>query len=158
MMIYQPSGPGRKNIDFKELATNAARTGTELAERINDELEKGREKDTKPLELKVYTGRYWNQLHNFRIDVCIDDEGHLRMTLQGMEDESYKLRHYHHNSFVWNVSDDETAKQGCFQTRPWLSDLIKFECGEGNPPDGLRWKYDVELESPALFSLEEGSR
>ncbi|OBS20370.1 hypothetical protein FPOA_06743 [Fusarium poae] len=58
MMIYQLSGPGLKHIDFKELATNAARTGTELADRVNDELEKGREKDTKPLEFKAYTGRY----------------------------------------------------------------------------------------------------
>ncbi|CAF3474023.1 hypothetical protein SNK03_010691 [Fusarium graminearum] len=158
LIIHELSGPGRNNIDFKELATKAAKTGTELANKINDELEKRQEKDTKPLELKAYMGRYWNQLHNFHIDVSVDNDGDLRMTLQGMKDESYKLRHYHHNSFVWNVSHNETAKQGRFQTRPWVSYLIEFQCGEGCACDGLRWKYDVELESPALFSLEDGSR
>ncbi|KAK6700881.1 hypothetical protein SNK04_010818 [Fusarium graminearum] len=100
LIIHELSGPGRTNIDFTELATEAAKTGTELADRINDELEKRREKDTQPLELKAYTGRYWNQLRNFHINVNVDNNGDLRMTFQGMQDESYKLRHYHHNSFV----------------------------------------------------------
>ncbi|KAM0541928.1 hypothetical protein ACHAO7_010229 [Fusarium culmorum] len=158
LIIHELSGPGRTNIDFTELATEAAKTGTELADRINDELEKRREKDTQPLELKAYTDRYWNQLRNFHIDVSFDDDGDLHMTFQGMKDESYKLRHYHHNSFVWNVSHDETAKQGRFQTRPWVSYLIEFQCGEGSEADGLRWKYDADLESLTLFSLEEGFR
>lgn len=157
-IIHELSGPGRTNIDFTELATEAAMTGTELADRINDELEKRREKDTQPLELKAYTGRYWNQLRNFHIEVSVDNDGDLRMTLQSVKDESCKLRHYHHNSFVWNVAHDETAKQGRFKTRPWVSYLIEFQCGEGSEADGLRWKYDADLESPALFSLEEGSR
>ncbi|QPC78178.1 hypothetical protein HYE68_008930 [Fusarium pseudograminearum] len=158
LIIHELSGPGRTDIDFEELATDAAKTGKELADRINDELEIRREKDTQPLELKAYTGRYWNQLRNFHIDVSVDNYGDLHMTFQGMKDESYKLRHFHHNLFAWNVSHDETAKQGRFQTRPWLSYLIEFQCGEGSEADGLLWMYDVELEAPALFSLEEGSR
>ncbi|CAG1996769.1 unnamed protein product [Fusarium graminearum] len=46
LIIHELSGPGRTNIDFTELATEAAKTGTELADKINDELEKRREKDT----------------------------------------------------------------------------------------------------------------
>ncbi|KAM0229100.1 hypothetical protein ACHAPO_010255 [Fusarium lateritium] len=110
LIIHQLSGTGRKHIDFEELATQAAKTGTQLADGINDELEKRREKDTKPLELRAYTGKYWNALRSFHIDVGVDKDGNLQMTLQGMRDESFKLRHYQHNSFVWNMSHDETAK------------------------------------------------
>ncbi|EKJ75887.1 hypothetical protein FPSE_04067 [Fusarium pseudograminearum CS3096] len=158
MIINQLSGPGRKHMNFKRLAYMAARKGTKLADWINIHLKNRRGKGTKPLELKAYTGKYWNQLHNFHIDVSVDDDGDLLMTFQGMKDESYKLRHHHHDSFVWNLSHDETAKQGRFQTRPWVSYLIEFDCGDESGADGLRWKYDADHESPAFFSLEEGSR
>ncbi|KAF9770016.1 hypothetical protein IL306_012483, partial [Fusarium sp. DS 682] len=72
-----------------------------------------------------------------------------------IENETYELRHYHHHSWTWNVSHNETAKQGRFPTRPWMSYLIEFDCGETDEAQSLRWMYDEDLPEPAVFSLED---
>ncbi|KAI5457328.1 beta-lactamase/transpeptidase-like protein [Mariannaea sp. PMI_226] len=160
LVIHTLSEADARGIDFEALATTAAKSGTMLAAKIEAALEERRKKDTKPLELKAYTGRYWNDIKSFHIDITVhDDDGGLYMRFQSMESETYKLRHYHDDSWVWNAPHNETAKQGRFQTRPWASYEVGFDCGaERSGAKSLQWKYDAELEAPGIFVLEEGSR
>ncbi|KAH7164960.1 beta-lactamase/transpeptidase-like protein [Fusarium sp. MPI-SDFR-AT-0072] len=122
-------GDATENIDFQQLAIMAAKAAPKLAENIEAELEKRRKNGTKPLDIKAYTGCYWNALCNFHIDVRVHG-GRLYMNFQGIENETYELRHYHHHSWTWNVSHNETSKQGRFPTRLWISYIIEFDCGE----------------------------
>lgn len=156
MIIHKLSG-STESIDFLHLTTVAARAALSLPEKIEDELETRRERGTRHLDLEAYTGRYWNALHNFRIDVSVLD-GRLYMTFQGIVNETYELKHYHHHSWTWNASHNETAKQGRYPTRPWISYIIEFDCGENKEAQVLLWKYDEEHPEPGVFSLEEGSR
>ncbi|KAH7255205.1 beta-lactamase/transpeptidase-like protein [Fusarium redolens] len=128
-MIIQKLSGSTENIDFRQLSSMAAKAAPALAEKIEPDLEKGRERGTKHLGLEAYTGHYWNALHNFRIDVSVR-HGRLYMKFQGIENENYELRYYYHHSWIWNVSHNDTAKQGRFPTRPWSSYIIEFNCGD----------------------------
>ncbi|KAG5759194.1 hypothetical protein H9Q72_012682 [Fusarium xylarioides] len=156
MIIHQLSG-STESIDFPHLATAAGKSALSLPEKIDDELEKRRERGTRHLDLEAYTGRYWNALHNFRIDVNAVG-GRLSMKFQGIVNETYELRHYHHHSWTWNVSHNETAKQGRYPTRPWNFYIIEFNCGENEEVKSLLWRYDEEHPEPCVFILDEGSR
>ncbi|KAG4260192.1 hypothetical protein FPRO04_08738 [Fusarium proliferatum] len=156
MIMHKLSG-STERIDFLHLATVAARAALSLPAKIEDELEKTREKGTRHLNLETYTGHYWNTLDNFRIDVSVWN-GRLYMTFQGIVNETYEPRHYHHHSWTWNMSHDETAKQGRYPTRPWISYIVKSDCGENEEAQALLWKYDEEHPEPGVFVLEEGSR
>ncbi|CZR43676.1 uncharacterized protein FPRO_07407 [Fusarium proliferatum ET1] len=156
MIMHKLSG-STERIDFLHFATVAARAALSLPAKIEDELEKTREKGTRHLNLETYAGHYWNTLYNFRIDVSVWN-GRLYMTFQGTVNETYELRHYHHHSWTWNMSHDETAKQGRYPTRPWISYIVEFDCGENEEAQALLWKYDEEHPEPGVFVLEEGSR
>ncbi|KAF5563743.1 beta-lactamase transpeptidase [Fusarium phyllophilum] len=156
MIVHKLSG-STESIEFLHLATVAAKAALSLPEKIEDELQKRRERGTRHLDLKAYTGRYWNALHNFSIDVGVLN-GHLYMTFQGIVNETYELRHYHHHSWTWNVSHNETAKQGRYPTRPWNFYIIEFNCGENEKAKSLLWRYDEKHPEPCVFILEEGSR
>ncbi|KAF5718742.1 beta-lactamase family [Fusarium mundagurra] len=156
MIIHKLSG-STESIDFPHFATVAANAALSLPVKIDDELGKRQERGTRHLDLEAYTGRYWNALHNFRIDVSIR-HGRLYMTFQGIVNETYELRYYHQHSWTWNVSHNETANLGRYPTRPWISYIIEFDCMESEEARALLWKYDEEHPEPGVFVLEEGSR
>jgi hypothetical protein len=127
-MIIHKLSRSTESIGFPHFATMAAKTALSLPEKAEDELHKRREKGTSHLDLEAYTGRYWNALHNFHIDVSIRHSC-LYMNFQGIANETYELRHYHHHSWTWNVSHNETARLGRYPNRPWISYIIQFNCG-----------------------------
>ncbi|KAI7769632.1 hypothetical protein LZL87_003122 [Fusarium oxysporum] len=86
-MIIQKLMGSTENIDFQQLAIMAAKAAPKLAENIEAELEKRRKNGTKPLDIKAYTGCYWNALCNFHIDVRVHG-GRLYMNFQGIENET----------------------------------------------------------------------
>ncbi|SCO46630.1 uncharacterized protein FFMR_08638 [Fusarium fujikuroi] len=146
-----------ERIGFLHLATVAVRAALSLPEKIDDELETRRERGTRHMNLEAYTGRYWNALQNFRIDVKILN-GRLSMTFQGILNETYELRHYHHHLWTWNVSHNETAKQGRYPTKPWISYIIELDCGENKEAQVLLWKYDEEHPEPGVFRTPYSGR
>ncbi|KAF5565556.1 beta-lactamase family [Fusarium napiforme] len=156
MITHKLSG-STESIDFPGLAIVAAKAALSLPEKIEDELQKRRESGTSHLDPEAYTGRYWNDLRNFRIDVKVLN-GRLYMNFQGIASETFELRHYHHHSWTWNVTHNETAKLGRHPNRPWMPYIIEFDCGENKEAQALLWKYDEEHLEPRVFKLEEGSR
>ncbi|EOO03311.1 putative d- protein [Phaeoacremonium minimum UCRPA7] len=56
--LMASAGEEGQDIDFEKLATTARETSTTLASKIESTLEEKHEKNTKPLELKAYVGRY----------------------------------------------------------------------------------------------------
>ncbi|KAF5622395.1 beta-lactamase transpeptidase [Fusarium tjaetaba] len=149
MIIHKLSG-STGSIDFPRLATAAAKAALSLPEKIEGELQKRRERGTGHLDLQAYTGRYWNDLRNFRINVSVR-HSRLYMTFRGIVNETYELRHYHHHSWTWNVSHNETAKSGRYPNRPWVAYIVEFDCGENKEAHALLWKYDEEHPEPGVF-------
>lgn len=57
-------------------------------------------------------GRYFNGIENWFIYILVNEEGQLCLEFLGLEDERYQLRHYHHDTFVWNLPYDEIIRRG----------------------------------------------
>ncbi len=68
---------------------------------IEKQLEKERELGTKPREPIAYVGSYWNSVRSFHINITVQADGELYLCFQGLQNETYRLRHYHHDVFVW---------------------------------------------------------
>ncbi|KAI9155033.1 beta-lactamase family [Paramyrothecium foliicola] len=88
--------------------------GASLAAKLNTQLEARREHGTKPRDLSVYVGRYWNEPKTFHINISLHEEG-LRMAFQSIDNETYKMRHYHHDVFIWNLSHNEMLAKADFK-------------------------------------------
>ncbi|KAF5586006.1 beta-lactamase transpeptidase [Fusarium subglutinans] len=104
MIVHKLSGRA-KSIDFLKflnLTTVAAKAAPDPAVKMEDELQMRRERGTGHSNLEAYTGRYWNSLRNSRINVSVRNDP-LYVNFQGIVNETYELRHYHHNSWTWNV-------------------------------------------------------
>ncbi|KAL6410279.1 putative D-aminoacylase [Ilyonectria robusta] len=159
LVVQTIFGHGGDLIDFEKFAKTAAATGAGLADAIEKQLQQEREPGTKPQKLTAYVGRYRNKANTFYIDIAVQEDGELYMCFQGLENETYRLRHYHRDIFVWNLSHNETARQGGFQTRPLCSYKIEFQSVDGHAGDvkinHLGWMYDESLLEPPVFLLEE---
>ncbi|KUJ15053.1 beta-lactamase/transpeptidase-like protein [Mollisia scopiformis] len=141
-------------VDFQALAIEAAAMGKTLADKVETQLQEGRQTGTTARDLYTYTGVYGNPSDTFHINIQVED-GKLSMTFQDIPSETYELRHYHHNEFVWNESFNGTARRGRFQTRPTVSYKIQFGSqsseGDDRPIEFLKWHYDEYLAEPVLF-------
>jgi len=154
LLIETIFGTQNGKVNFEQLAGTAAATGAGLADRVQKQLEQARKPGTKPRKLVDYVGKYWNRARSFNINVTVDEDGELYMCFQNVQDETYKLWHYHDDVFVWNQSHNETAKRGRFQTRPLASYKIAFESADQNKDskiDRLRWMFDETHPAPGVF-------
>ncbi|KAK4454464.1 beta-lactamase/transpeptidase-like protein [Podospora aff. communis PSN243] len=84
-------------IDFINLAETAMRAGTE------------------PMSLETYEGRYYWDTDAFVVDISlvagISTSKVLTARMQGLEDQTYTLQHYHYDTFTWLMTDKEEAKR-----------------------------------------------
>ncbi|MCJ1242226.1 hypothetical protein MMC14_010233, partial [Varicellaria rhodocarpa] len=74
------------------------------------------------------------------------------------DNEEYRLRHYHDDTFVWNVTYDDTVKraQYCraypyyrieFKLRPSKKGILVRD-----PIDSLRWRHDSNVPEGDVFA------
>lgn len=100
---------------------------------------------THPRPLPSYEGRFWNELHNFFIDVTVSDTGALQMKWQGLDSQSYELHHYHYDVFSFLMSPEEMVRRAfdIKQSYPPEYHLIEFGSDKnGGQVDYLRWSMD----------------
>ncbi|KAI0813466.1 beta-lactamase/transpeptidase-like protein [Xylaria sp. FL0064] len=103
------------------IGNNYERIVSEVSSKILDhlpsigrELEKNRRHGTsQPYPLDDYSGTFWSDTFNFKIDVHVKND-HLSITFNGAEVETYDLKHYEDNTWVWWMPYDESCKRGRF--------------------------------------------
>ncbi|KAK7709741.1 hypothetical protein SLS64_005982 [Diaporthe eres] len=84
--------------------------------------------------LSSYEGRFWNELHNFFIDIAVSDTGPLQMKWQGLDSQSYELHHYHYDVFSWLMSPEEMVKRArIIQFHPAEYYLLEFGSDNNGP-------------------------
>lgn len=83
---------------------------------LSNSIDVQRKPGTRTLPLSTYVGRYWNQLHNFVLDINLHSkhEDVLKMAFQGLEAQTYDLRHLADDTFEWSLTLDEEAIRGRF--------------------------------------------
>jgi len=97
--------------DYAALARSFAPINLKHQNTLRADLEKKRVPGTTHKPFKLYTGTYWNAIHNFKIEIYEPEEStsQLAMRLQGRTDEEYALRHYHYDTFSWLLTHSEAA-------------------------------------------------
>lgn len=93
--------------DYVALTSKSVSVGMKRMEVAASELDAERIRDTTARELQAYTGKYYNSIKNWVIEILIDEDGDLCLRFQARLDEQYKLRHFHYDTFVWNLSYNE---------------------------------------------------
>jgi CubicO group peptidase (beta-lactamase class C family) len=97
--------------DYVKLAREFNRLATGHIDDLQKELERNQILGTRPRPLTSYQGRFWNPLRNFFIEVLESEENQLFMKFQGMDSQSYKMEHYHYNTFSWLMPYDEVVRR-----------------------------------------------
>lgn len=137
-----------KPVDFVALAREHVRKTFKQAGDVKAELDRNRQLGTSPKDLCAYVGRYWNELRNWCIDVSVRN-GELAMAIQGLDTETFELRHYHHDTFEWWMSWNDglrRAREAVGVSSFWLIEF-GFEDGRASR---LLWAMD-----PAISESKE---
>ena len=104
-------------------------------------MEAQREPYTQAHLMRSYTGRFWNSLHNFVLDIQLHPiyGNCLQVAFQGLESQIYTLRHLRHETFEWSLSLDDEARRGRYHT--WHADFYKFHFHTSHDGivDTVRW-------------------
>ncbi|KAM5347712.1 hypothetical protein ACJ41O_007536 [Fusarium nematophilum] len=147
---------GIVHTPFLDYVAAAALKGRSAMERVQAVLDREKEPGDPPSYLQRYTGCFWHKTHQFRIVVAlVTDSGRseLRMSLQGRDDETYTLRHYHKDTFVFNETFDQVVDRGQW-CRPYWFYKIEFLLGKGGV-EALRWRIDDTEEQGQIFKRDQ---
>lgn len=146
--LLQPPQPS----DYLQLARHFNEKAGSYIDDLKAELERDRIPGTHARPLPIYGGRFWNELHNFFIDVAVSDTGALQMKWQGLDSQSYKLRHYHFDTFSWLMSAEEIVRRARgIPFYPSEYYLIEFGSDRNDDQvDYLRWSMDSNSTSQKL--------
>jgi Domain of unknown function (DUF3471)/Beta-lactamase len=151
---------GKPAHDYLQLAAESATNGGLRMKEVQAQLEKGRVLETEHRPLHAYTGRYYNVIRNWVIEVGISRAGELYLRFQGREDEQYTLRHYHYDTFVWNLPYNETVKRAQY-CRSYAYYKMEFEpsaLADGaqvSPIACIRWRHDPAVPEGEVFDKSD---
>ena len=139
--------------DFVALAKEARATAIAKPAETAQMMEKERKKDT-PVKLLVeYTGKYYNNIGNFYLDVqTLGDR--LRICVQGFENTCYNLYHYQYDTFAWECNREEEMRNVMFPS--WYDGIHKFHFASGtdNSIDRIIWKYARDVPAPGEMFIK----
>ncbi|KAF4462128.1 beta-lactamase family [Fusarium albosuccineum] len=141
---------GEPTQDYLSLVKSCVEIGVKRMDVVEKELAKERIEGTKLRSLASYTGRYYNAIGNWFIDIKVVGEN-LALEFLGRSDERYALQHYHYDTFSWNLSYDETVKRAQY-IRPYTYYRLEFEHQQGEDEIcRLRWRHDNSVPEGELF-------
>ena len=88
--------------DYIKYAHESANAHLAKSPSMRASLEKNRIPHTRPKKLEAYTGRYYNQVQDFFIEVTINNNQSkgLEFAFQGLKSQVWRMEHYHHDSFL----------------------------------------------------------
>lgn len=148
---------GSIRTPFDQYAMAAASKQRSSMERVQEMLDKEKKPSDPPTNLEQYTGTFWNKTRQFRIVVALCTQGDKRelvMSLQGRQDETYTLRHYHEDCFVFNETFDQVVNRGQ-RCRPYWFYKIRFlSQATAAAVDALCWRVDEEEQGQILKKID----
>ncbi|KAI9853910.1 MAG: hypothetical protein M1813_001625 [Trichoglossum hirsutum] len=143
------------NVDpniYVELSKTTAEMGASVMSDILKELTDSRTVKHPLRRPHAYTGRYYNSIRNFFIDILYED-GELRISFMGHGLDSFSLEPYQEDSFFWNMTHNEIVRRGRYTDFPKEYYIVKFGCnGKGGAAERadsemncLWWKHEEDL-------------
>lgn len=126
--------------DYEELARVASQRGVQQWHELHDSMAKQQTNGTISKPLDFYTGKYWNHLGNWYMEIFLEDGG-LALAFQGDRANSHRLHHYNYDVFTWLLTQDENVASGRFPYTSKGQWLLSFQ-GKGGTIEGLRWNQN----------------
>ena len=93
--------------DYPKPAQQSALNYNHMWKKVHESLADQRIPNTTYRPLQEYTGKFFNKVHNFHLDIRLDDDG-LELRFQGLPSEAHRLHHYHHDIFSWELTAEES--------------------------------------------------
>ncbi|KAI1322807.1 beta-lactamase/transpeptidase-like protein [Xylariaceae sp. FL0255] len=136
---------GEPAQDYVLLTSKCVQKGVKRMEMVEQKLLQDQIAGTKPQSIEIYCGRYFNSIKNWFIDIKLNPEAKmLYLEFLGLDKERYYLKHYHYDTFTWNLTYDELVKRGQY-IRDHEYYKLEFEADSVGEINCLRWKHDKSM-------------
>lgn len=143
-------------IDYIGYTRKASKRLVSIYRNLGDTVEKDRKPNTLHHSLDSYTGRFWNKLHNFVLEVRrhATNPELLQFAFQGLDTQTYDLRHLADETFEWTLSLNEETKRARYHT--WEPEFYKIIfISDGTNIDALRWAANpIDFPDGEVFKRE----
>lgn len=151
-LVIQAYLCGTVSTPFREYVIVAASQGRTAMERVQAMLDKEKTLSDSPSKLERYRGIFWDNSRQFRIVVTLStrhERQELFLSFQGEEDEKYLLRHYCHDTFVFNETFDQVVNRGQWCRPHWFY-KIEFLLKD-TVVNAIRWRFNDTEEEGQIF-------
>ncbi|KAH8125877.1 hypothetical protein FP744_10009155 [Trichoderma asperellum] len=127
---------------YLNTAITASKNTIESVNAVHKELLAGKTIDQPTRDITAYTGRYYNVIENFFIDI-IEIDGRIQVAYMGSSNDTFDLIPYESDSFFWWFDFNESAKRARLPGYPKEYFILKFSCPSTS--SWLRSRTDVEM-------------
>ncbi|VUC29535.1 unnamed protein product [Clonostachys rosea] len=142
--------------DYVELAQRTSANALTHHQLTIDRLAREQEKETNIKPLDVYCGRYYNKLGDFYLEITRHGDHGLRMAVQGFENASYFLQHYHHDEFYWPCDRDAESKEALYPQSSIGLHKVYFSPDADGKIRRCNWQIDKDIPEGEVFEKSEG--
>ena len=97
-----------------------------------------------------YTGRYYNKIGNWYIEVTRDKEG-LGFSFQGRSTQRHRLQPYDADTFAWPLTEAQSRKRGRWPDLDVPTYLFHFGFDDETGAAILRWEHDPDVQGGERF-------
>lgn len=141
---------------YLNTAIAASKNTIESVNTVHKELLAGKTIDQPTRDITAYTGRYYNVIENFFIDI-IEIDGRIQVAYMGSSNDTFDLIPYESDSFFWWLDFNESANRARLPGYPKEYFILKFSCPSTSSwlrsrTDAemgcLTWKHEFQLAGP----------
>ena len=138
--------------NFIALAEEAAATHKSLFPRMHQALAQERTPGTSMRDTHSYVGQFENVVGTFILDIYLENDGELYLSLNGYRPEKHRLSHYHRDTMSYEMS-----YQDCLQREMWPKTrkefyLLEFGGFDGEKAMWIRWRPDWAVPDGEVFT------
>ncbi|KAF6229947.1 hypothetical protein HO133_004284 [Letharia lupina] len=139
--------------DYEHIAQTSADDMISKWNSMPVQLEEQRIPNTLHRSIEQYAGGYFNSIGDYYLDIFVED-GELFMCMQGDRTQTYKLNHYHNDTFSWLLTWDENAHRGRFRVPSPEYYLLRFQA-QDESIYAIKWSIDPDIPNGQLFSKQD---
>lgn len=132
--------------DYVEIARKTAAMAASRMDGVYKNLMDGRTRSKPSRTPRTYTGKYFNAVENFFIDIFLQEDS-LYLSFMGRERDTFMLEAYGDDSFFWFLTHDEAARLARDDGYGTEFYILRFGSvgGDSNVIDTLWWKHEPSL-------------
>ncbi|KAJ6022068.1 hypothetical protein N7540_007572 [Penicillium herquei] len=142
--------------DYVKLAQDSAEAYQKLWTELPEKFDNSRQVGSNSQPLGAYVGRYYNQPHNWFIDVTYESES-LYFAFQGRSSQKHKLDVYGEDIFSWLLTEEESRRLARWPALRVPTYFFRFKADNCGNFDSLSWVHDPDGPEVETFVKDENT-